>query len=228
MAGLTDKAGGDRPRNNDAVEKAHQAWQESMTRHLKLLREKLREKRPKVIANTCGGAYEDGSLHLTYWEQPVFVPWPELEAYHSADGSNCPTFDTAMLLYYFSSADGAGMADSWIGFRELPNGGFYHRAFQGYSGDQLALTFGDDPAAFNLAARALNGWPLPAISPHAFAFLPLPRIRLAAVLWPGDDEFPAKASVLFDGAASHYMTTDGLALLGAGLVRRLIHATQNS
>jgi len=52
--------------------------------------------------------------------------------------------------------------------------------------------------------------------------LPLPRIRLASILYPGDDEFPARASVLFDAAASHYMTTDGLALLGAGLVGRLI------
>jgi hypothetical protein len=49
----------------------------------------------------------------------------------------------------------------------------------------------------------------------------LPRIQLAAILWPGDEEFPARASVLFDGAASHYMTIDGLALLGAGLARRL-------
>ncbi|OGN89309.1 MAG: hypothetical protein A2Y88_04885 [Chloroflexi bacterium RBG_13_48_10] len=58
----------------------------------------------------------------------------------------------------------------------------------------------------------------------AYAFLPLPRIRLASILYPGDDEFPARASVLFDAASSHYMTTDGLALLGAGLVGRLIKA----
>ncbi len=58
----------------------------------------------------------------------------------------------------------------------------------------------------------------------AFAFQPLPRIRLAAILYPGDEEFAARASVLFDAAASHYMTTDGLALLGSGLVGRLIKA----
>jgi hypothetical protein len=56
---------------------------------------------------------------------------------------------------------------------------------------------------------------------HAYAFDPLPRIRLAAVLWPGDDELPARGAVLFDASASHYMTTDGLALLGGGLAGRM-------
>jgi hypothetical protein len=74
------------------------------------------------------------------------------------------------------------------------------------------------------AAQELDGMTLSALPGVAYAFLPLPRIRLASILYPGDDEFPARASVLFDAAASHYMTTDGLALLGAGLVGRLIKA----
>jgi hypothetical protein len=49
-------------------------------------------------------------------------------------------------------------------------------------------------------------------------------IRLACALWPGDEDFPSKASILFDASASHYMPTDGLALLGSGLARRLIKA----
>ena len=66
---------------------------------------------------------------------------------------------------------------------------------------------------------------LPALAPYAFSFSPLPMIRLACALWPGDEDFPSKASILFDASASHYMPTDGLALLGSGLARRLIKAT---
>jgi len=76
--------------------------------------------------------------------------------------------------------------------------------------------------AFDRAARELKGAAIPALAPLAFAFQPLPRVRIACALWPGDDEFPTRASVLFDAAASHYMPTDGLALLGAGLARRLM------
>jgi hypothetical protein len=86
----------------------------------------------------------------------------------------------------------------------------------------IAHTFSDNMEGFDHAARELKGTALPALAPMAFAFQPLPRIRIACVLWPGDDEFPTRASVLFDAAASHYMPTDGLALLGSGLARRLI------
>jgi hypothetical protein len=116
------------------------------------------------------------------------------------------------------------MADHWIGYRELPGGNFYSQAFQGYSGDRLARIYGEQPEAYEQAAQKLEGVRLTGLPDIAHAFLPLPRIRLASILYPGDEEFPARASVLFDLAASHYMTTDGLALLGAGLVGRLIGA----
>jgi hypothetical protein len=120
------------------------------------------------------------------------------------------------------------MAERWVGYRELPGGSFYSQAFQGYTGDRLVHTFSEQPQAFEQAAYVIDGTPLPALPGVAFAFLPLPRIRLAAILYPGDEEFAARASVLFDAAASHYMTTDGLALLGAGLVGRLIQAGKAS
>jgi hypothetical protein len=224
VTGLTFNAGDDDFQGNAVIDQARQAWQESMTRRLDTLRSELRERSPEEAAACAGGTYTDGCLHLTYWGNPVAVSWSDLEAQFSSDGTPCSTFDTAMLLYYLRSADGAPMADRWIGFRELPNGAFYHQAFQGYSGNQIANAYGEDPDAFERAARALQGWPLPALAPHAYAFEPLPRIRLAAVLWPGDEEFPARASILFDAAASHYINTDCLALLGSGLARRLIKA----
>ena len=64
------------------------------------------------------------------------------------------------------------------------------------------------------AAQALDGLSLPGLPGLAYAFQPLPSIRLATVLYPGDEEFSARGIVLFDAAASHYLPTDGLALLG--------------
>jgi hypothetical protein len=133
-----------------------------------------------------------------------------------------------MLLYYLREADGTPMGDRWIGYRELPGGSFYSQAFQGYSGDRLARTFGDHQEAYARACNVLDGIALTGLPGMAYAFNPLPHIRLAAILYPGDEEFATRASVLFDAAASHYMTTDGLALLGSGLVGRLIAAEKAS
>jgi hypothetical protein len=224
MAGLTDQAGGIKVTGGEAIERAHQAWQESMLKKLDALRAEILATQPGRLAVNIGGILIDRHIQLTYWGAPVSISLPELKARKLVDGSECSVYDTGMLLYYLRQADGTPMAERWIGYRELPGGNFYSQAFQGYSGDRLARTFGERPEAYAVAARKMDGVSLDGLPGVAFAFLPLPRIRLAAILYPGDEEFPARASVLFDAAASHYMTTDGLALLGAGLVGRLIQA----
>ncbi len=222
MAGLTDRAGVDQSPDGDVIDLARHAWQESMLRQIDRLRKSIQESTPESIVDRCGGSFDGDNLGLTFWGDKIILSWPDLEAYHVSDGSPCSTFDSAMLLYYLVTADGVPMADRWISFRELPDGAFYHQAFQGYSGNVIARTYRGDLEAFDRAARELKGTVLPTLAPKAFAFQPLPRVRIACALWPGDDEFPTRASVLFDAAASHYLPTDGLALLGAGLARRLI------
>ncbi|MFZ2098155.1 MAG: DUF3786 domain-containing protein [Anaerolineales bacterium] len=224
MAGLTDQASGAKVSAGETIERAHQAWQESMLRQLDMLRNVIRSIQPGRLAVNSGGTLVNQAIQLTYWGQVIAISWPDLIARNTTDESACSVYDTGMLLYYLREADGTPMAGQWIGYRELPGGSFYSQAFQGYSGDRLANAYGEKPEAFDEAARAMQGVALTALPGIAHAFLPLPRIRLAAILYPGDEEFSARASVLFDAAASHYMTTDGLALLGAGLAGRLIQA----
>ena len=229
MSGLIDKAGSakgvseggfDIQSSQSRILQAHQAWEESMLRQLDELKASVIALQPQALAYRCGGIFQDGQLVLTYWGRQVAIGWPDLQA-RFLTGEACPVFDTTLLLFYLRSADGEPLGDRWISFRELPGGAFYHQAYQGYSGDQMARYFVDRQAAFHEAARALDGVHLQSLAEFAYAFLPLPRIRLAAILWPGDEEFPTRGQVLFDAAASHYMTTDGLAILGAGLARRL-------
>lgn len=221
MAGLTDQAGGET--GAATLEERRAAWERSMGRRLEQLRRDLRQRDPAQVALNAHCQWDGCALQLKYWGMPVTVHWPQLIAM-GPRGEALAVFDHGMILYYLHQADGTPMADRWIAFRELPDGRFYHLAFQSYSGRRIAARFGPSPADFQSAARALGGWPLPDLAPNAFAFQPLPRIRLAAVLYPGDEEFPARANVLFDAAAPHYMPTDGLALLGGGLAGRLLKA----
>jgi hypothetical protein len=215
MPGLTDQAGG-------TVERAHQAWQDSMLRQMDELRLVVQSYAPAELAARCGAAYNVKSLSFRYWLESVEVAWPDLNITVLPDHHPLSVFDSAVILYYLRHADGSPFADRWVSYRELPGGGFYHQAFQGYSGDRLAHTYTSQPDLLHQAAQKLDGWPLTGLPGIAYAFLPLPCIRLAAILYPGDEEFPTAARILFDAAASHYTTIDGLALLGAGLASRLI------
>ncbi len=221
MPGLLDQSGGKDRMRSGFPDKVTQTWEESMLNTLDRLREDLRERDPYVIATQCEATFKENRMHLAYWGEGISILWPELEILNT-QAETISTFDTAMIIYYLHTADGTPLSDRWIGYRELPNGAFYNQAFQGYSGNRLAKIFGEIPEKFDEAALALGGWKLPALADYAYAFQPLPRIRLAATLWPGDEDFPAKATILFDASASHYMVTDGLALLGSGLTGRLI------
>jgi hypothetical protein len=195
-----------------------------MQRRLAELVDRLQPASPAELADLCGGTLVDGQLLLTYWGRTLAIRWPELVAVENDSDEACSTFDRAMALYYLSTADGAAISGKWIGFRELPEGGFYNQAFQGYSGNRLAKHFRNDERAFASACKASTGRQLSELGPQAFSFQPFPRILLAAVFWPGDEQLISKASILFDSAASHYMPTDGLAILGSGLVSRIIRA----
>lgn len=224
MSNLTGKAGGEKDPAYAKIEQAHLSWEQAMVRRIDEMRTSLRGRNLAQLASLVGGEFETTRVRVKYWLDTAEILWPGIEAISSSTGKPLSTFDLAMLIYYLETADGTALADHWIGFRELPDGAFYHQAFEGYSGRVGARHFGGKPERLTLAAEKLQGVRLPDLAPHAFSFLPLPRIRLAIALWPGDEDFPARASVLFDAAAPHYMTTDGLALLGAGLVRRLIRA----
>lgn len=224
MAGLTDRAGGDPLPGVDRIAKAHEAWQESMSRRIDQVRGELRGRNLNHLALCSGAELERQTLLLSYWGREVSIAWPGLEAAYLPQGESCSVFDLGMLLYYLHSADGIELADRWIGFRELPDGAFYNQAFQGYSGNRVAQRYAQDIEGLHAAAQRLGGLRLTSLAPAAYAFTPLPRIRLALAFWPGDEEFPSRASVLFDAHANHYMTTDGLALLGSGLAGRVIKA----
>jgi hypothetical protein len=192
-----------------------------MLAEIERIRSDLRGAVPDRVAACVGGTWRDGVLRIDYWGKPACIDWSDLVPREPA-GNPLSAFDQAMLLYHLRRSDGALASGRWIGFRELTGGEFYHQAYLGYTGRRLAEVFGHDPDDFDAAAS--GGERLDGPAPHAWCFTPLPRVPLAACLWPGDDEIPSQASVLFDANAGHHLPIDGLALLGAGLTGRLLRA----
>jgi hypothetical protein len=193
-----------------------------MLAEIERIRRDLRAAAPHRVADRVGGGWDGGVLRLDYWGRPIRIGWTDLVPCGD-DGIALAAFDQAMLLYHLRLSDGTLPAGRWIGYRELPGGEFYHQAYHGYTGRRLAEAFGAAPERFDAAAAA-SGKCLDGPAPHAWSFTPLPRVALAACLWPGDDEVPSQASVLFDAGAGHHLPIDGLALLGAGLTGRLLRA----
>ena len=197
-------------------------WHASLAPQIADARARLREMPVAQLARRSGCVLRDGALHMRLlWD--AYAIWPATGAVRRVDGDAPPNpFTEALILSYLVTADGTRPSGQWIAYRELPNGMFYAQAFRGYAEMRLVRALGADGIE-RLRARAgqLGARPI-AIGDAGFAFRVLPRVDLAIVYWLGDEDFPARTSVLFEDTAPHYMSTDGLAVLGSHLVGMLL------
>ncbi len=196
---------------------------EKMIAQVAAQRAALRDKNPRDLAARCGAEFSGGVLRMKFYDEPYVMTFPELTVRVGATNKECGLNRTAMFLYYLQTADGSPLVGKWVAFRDLPGGMFYHKAYQGYSGDRLAKAIDNRVSVFERAAKNLGGMKLD-LGDASFLFDALPRVRVAAVYYAGDEDFPATASVLFDESASHYLPTDALAGVGSALVDRLTGA----
>jgi len=182
---------------------------------------------PARRAAQAGCGLSPDGVTVPFFGRPHLVTHPGGDV--SAGGAPAHVAVSILLLHYLLRADGAPPAGEWLAFRELPDGMFYAPSFVDRTEAPLARAFGAAAPAgserglerFRAAAVAAGGLPLD-LADAAFAFQALPRLALAVLMWAGDDELPAAASVVFDAAAGHYLPAEDLAGLGGLLARRLI------
>ena len=200
---------------------------------LKKAREDFRLVEPYMAAYCSDTTYRElttttGLFEVPFWGQTCLVRYPDGEVRDGYTGEGLPIITQILVLHYLTHADGTPMADRWVAFRELPGGLGYDPAFQGRADHRLVRAFGHDLEGFIRAAEALGGERI-TFGDAAFLFRIFPRLWMAAILYLADEEFGASASVLFDGAADHYLPTEDLAVLGGLLASRLIkEARENS
>jgi hypothetical protein len=209
-----------------------QTWYDRLAALAAQTRERLRAIPAAKLARRSGCTQDaDGAIRLRFWDEPFVVRPPEFTVECSNPTAAVPTdFIQALLLTYLTTSDGTPPTDGWITYRDLPDGMFYAQAFHGYAEVRLVRELGTGGiAAFQRGMEGLGGEREligSGVGNAAYAVQVLPRIRLAAVYWLGDEDFPSQASVLFQETAPHYLSTDGLAVLGSHLVNRIIqHAS---
>jgi len=164
-----------------------------------------------------------GEISLPYWGKAVSIPLPGFQAYYTDSGNTLPQIELLLLLYYLNYADRTPETGEWISFSALPDAKFYDQAFQGYTGNVLAQEFQNELHSFEEAAKKLGGEPQ-SYGDSSFKFRVLPRVPTLVVFWQGDEDFGPSFKILFEGCAKHYLPTDGYAIIGSTLTRRLVSA----
>ncbi len=208
------------------TERSPQPSQPALASRVDELREALRQIPVNLLIERTGSSYQTfgpgrGEFRLSLFDSPTVVTYPGLVGIDARTDGELPLPFQAVLAYYFRTSDGAPITGQWLSFADLPDGRTYNRAFQGYSGDELAKTFQLDIAAFRAACEK-SGGVITIIGEAAYVFQALPRLPLLVNYWCGDEDFPSSCKILFDASASHYLPTDVCAILGSMLTRKLV------
>ncbi|OHB63586.1 MAG: hypothetical protein A2Y77_05185 [Planctomycetes bacterium RBG_13_62_9] len=113
------------------------------------------------------------------------------------------------ILAYLVNARDLPSADRLVNVERLDPGGFFFRGSHRLPVEKLANVFGPVPQLLYQAGQVLNAAPR-AFGDASIELLVLPRIPVTLVIWAADEEFPARASILFDQNATVQLPLDVL------------------
>ncbi len=177
--------------------------------------EQLKKLDPAKIAPLSGTKYDqnESAIIVPFLSQEHRVLFPSASVV-DLEGNRASTYTAILILHYLVTAKGTPLTGEWISYRHLPGGDIYMDPFQKRAVMPFLKTFGDKPEDFKKAAIATGAQEGPG-SGISMVFTVLPRVPICFVIWPGDDEMPSSANILFDAAAADYMPTEDYAHLPA-------------
>ncbi len=125
-----------------------------------------------------------------------------------------------LLLHYLRTNGSGELSRTWASFGELKAGMVKASSFFRECEDPMRALFDRNAAGVETILRGLGAERnsnLP--SPVGLTLFLLPRVPVAILYWPSDEEFPSKAAILFDRTADRFLDVESLIFLVEGLVK---------
>jgi hypothetical protein len=135
------------------------------------------------------------AIELPFFGQPVRV-LPDEGVVVDLDTNELALWDQITILHYLGHRAPIKIgSENLISFREIPDGSFFHAAFQQQVCQRLARLFGDKPKTLLQAGETMGGVPgeVGDASVVLYAFAQVP---LTCVIWAGDEDFPPEGNIL--------------------------------
>ncbi len=169
---------------------------------------------PAEIAASAGVELKEGSSMEVPFIDHTFRVYHPAGQVKTETGEDASVYLAIIILHYLVTADGTPLTGRWIAYRHMPGGEIYIGPFQKRAVNPFLKTFGDRPADFQKAAEELGGHRQDS-SGISMVIPVLPRVPICFTIWPGDEEIPTSANILFDEAAPSYLPTEDYAHLPA-------------
>ena len=113
------------------------------------------------------------------------------------------------ILAYLINAQNLPLANKLVAGNTLPGGQFFFRGQHGLPTLKLEEAFGNNPEVLHQVSVQLDPERCEFGDASICLFM-LPRLPLTIVIWGRDEEFEARASILFDQTAASQLPLDAL------------------
>ena len=143
----------------------------------------------------------------------------------SAKESSPATFlEELCLLAYLINAQDVPVSGKLSPAEALPGGEFFFRGLHKLPAEELERVFGQHPKGLYRVMDEFNAERCE-FGDASIRLHVLPRVPLTVVVWRGDEEFAARASILFDQTAAAHLPLDALWTAANLTVKALLKAT---
>ncbi len=200
--------------------------QDNYEQALKIALEAFDRKDPGRAAEKAAAEFVNRCVIVPHLDKKIVLDVDSHRFSFMENGQEAPIWLAILTMHYLNNADGRQPTGKLKHFREFKDGHFYEPAFNRRTKEILVSVFGDNPAAMITGAKRLKGKILQ--TGDAAVELPyFPCLPVTCILWKGDEEFPAEASVLFDETADRFFSAEDMAVAGQMAVLELLKASRS-
>ena len=177
---------------------------------------------PKEMAERSGSTYnfEKEQFTLTYLNKEYLIYYPQGTIILNNEDSKIIS-DNITIISYLYRCTKSDRENNWLPYRELEGVGAAYDTFSQLGVNKLVNFFGHRGELFLKAGTQMGAkkFPLGDIGIELDVF---PNVPMVLILWLADEEFEARANILFDSSAPKELHREDLAGLCSTVVKKLI------
>lgn len=175
---------------------------------------RLDDMQPKAVAQRALCQYDsDRGCYCLEFINCQYTVDPGERAIYSVNDQeeNIPAgfLEQLSILAYLINVSEKPVAGKHVSGDKLPGGQFFFRGPHGLPTVKLERAFGMDPELMVEKGQKLGASQLD-FGDASIEIYILPKVPVYFIVWAGDNEFPAKASILFDATAADQLPLDAL------------------
>ena len=173
----------------------------------------------------CRYLEEPARYGITSLNRKYIINLQDKQVYSAKDSKPAGYIEELCILAYLINSKDIPLANKLTKAEVLPGGQFFFRGLHKLDTEKLEKAFGECPERLYKIADEF-GAKRCEFGDASIQLNVLPRIPLTMVIWQSDEEFPARASVLFDETAAEQLPLDALWSAANLAIKALIKESQ--